>query len=84
MTKKFKLEYLSKRHTKNGIYSVWMVSVVKANNPFDAIDKFRVKHPGKFPTFIHEIDATGKSIKYWTIDKLNANREKILVDYDLS
>ncbi len=79
----FKLEALTHVHSRGKQFSRWTNYVIEALNPFDAIDKLQVKYPGRFPVVVHEM-RNDRSIRHWTIDKLNSCRAEIMIEFDLN
>lgn len=86
MLKKFKLEALTLRRCKReGLVHVRAKYIIKARNPFEAIDKLQVKYPGRWLVKLGECWPNGNYIfgKTWGIDYLNKHKEEIMIKYDL-
>ena len=84
---KYKIEALTHRkRPSGGTISVWANYIIEAANPIEAREKFWLKHPGKNPACIHELDdKRGKrTVKKWPNDYLTEFKEQILIEYDIN
>ena len=79
----FKLDALTPVHSRGKRFSRWTNYIIKASNPFDAINKLHVKYPGRLPAIVHEM-RNDRSIRHWTIDKLNSCRAEIMIEFDVN